>query len=145
MFFPSVFDRGATRRGNDLPANRDMGALFDRLFNPEWVWTGGANYPVDIREDENNLYIDAEMPGFKKDQVEITMENGVLGITAERTDEEAKGEQHLQERRVTRYARRFSLPTQIDENKIEARMEDGVLKLTLAKREEVKPRKITVK
>jgi len=73
------------------------------------------------------------------------LENGVLTIAAERGPAEAKGEQHLSERRYTRVSRSFMLPKTIDENKVDAKLADGVLSLTLHKRDEVKPRQIEVK
>jgi len=107
-----------------------------------------AAYPVDIREDDAHFYVDAEMPGFGKDEIDITFENGVLSITAERKveqEQQNKGETHLRERRYTRIQRAFKLPTAVDENKVDAALKDGVLHLTLDKREEVRPRKIQVR
>lgn len=104
-----------------------------------------ASYPVDIREDEEHIYIEAEMPGFTKDQVDVTIDQGILTISAERESrEKPAGTQHLNERRFTRVARSFTLPTSVDDDKVEARLSDGVLHLTLAKSEAVKPRKISV-
>lgn len=123
----------------------------DRVFGDVMPNAGesyGAfgSYPVDIREDENHLYVEAEMPGFKREEVEITLENGVLTISGERRQQtDAKGEHHLHERRFTRVLRRFSLPNTVDENQVSAKLDSGVLHLTLNKREEVKPRKIEVK
>ena len=102
-------------------------------------------YPVDIREDNDHIYVEAELPGFTKDDVEVTLENGMLHILAQRKVEEKKGESHLAERRFTRVSRAFTLPNQVDETKVDARLDSGVLHLTLNKREEVKPRKIEVK
>ena len=114
-------------------------------------WCGGdegmstGTYPVDIREDESHIFVEAELPGFTKDEVEVTFEKGVLSIRAERKSEEkGKGQIHLAERCYTRVARSFTLRTVIHENKIKARLEDGVLYLALDKREEVKPRRIAV-
>ncbi len=105
-----------------------------------------GNYPVDIREDADHIYVDAEMPGFKKSEIEVTLENGVLTITASRerkkVDEQTA---HLTERRFSRIARAFNLPNSVDESKVDAHLADGVLHLTLNKREEVKPRRIEVK
>ena len=123
------------------------------LWNDDFVsrWYGDdaeastGVYPVDIREDDTHIHVEAELPGFTKDDVEVTFEKGVLSIRAERKREKnGKGEAHLSERRFTRVARSFTLPTVIDENKIKATLEDGVLHLTLDKREEVKPRRIAV-
>ncbi len=115
-------------------------------------WPGAAKgdevvgvYPVDIHEDENFIHVEAEMPGFKKDEIEVTFENGVLNIGAQRKVEEKKGDAHLSERRYTRIARAFTLPNTVDAGQIEASLTDGVLHLKLHKREEVKARKIEVK
>src|SRR4029079_13544581 len=54
-------------------------------------------YPVDIREDNDHIYVEAELPGFTKDDVEVTLENGMLSILAQRKTEEKKGESHLAE------------------------------------------------
>ena len=138
---PVTTDRSARWWGDPfLVASRNL----DSIFNPQ-AWTQGGNYPVDIHEDENNLYVEAEMPGFKKDQIDITLENGVLTITGHRGQEKDDGDNHLHERRWTRYARRFALPTTVNESKVAAKLEDGVLHLTLPKREEAKPRRIELK
>jgi len=119
---------------------------FDQLI-PNGSASTAASYPVDIREDDDHFYVDAELPGFTKDQVSVTLENGVLTISAERKeeDESKRGETHLRERRWNRVARAFKLPNAVDENKVEATLKDGVLHLVLHKREEVRPRKIEVK
>lgn len=106
--------------------------------------TGNGVYPVDIREDEDHVYVEAELPGFTPDQVDVTFENRVLSIVAERKPEPQKGESHLAERRFTRVARSFTIPNTVDEQKIDAKLDNGVLHLTLHKREEVKPRKIAI-
>lgn len=119
-----------------------------------WVGNGNAedraeligNYPVDIHEDANFIHVDAEMPGFKKEDIDVTLENGILTIAAQRkTETEKKGESHLSERRFTRVSRAFTLPNSVHDGKVEATLADGVLHLKLHKREEVKPKKIEVK
>jgi HSP20 family protein len=128
-----------------------LGREFDRAMS-RWFDGGAAAegglvgmYPVDIREDNDHIYVDAELPGFKRDEINVTLENGVLHIAAERKEEQKKGEAHLEERRFTRVARSFTLPNSVDENKVDAKYQDGVLRLTLNKREEVKPRKVEIK
>lgn len=124
----------------------DLLRQFDRGLS-EWDDNAMGAYPVDIREDENALHVEAELPGFTKDQIDVSVENGVLTITAQRNDEakkEKKGEMHLHERRFARVSRSFSLPNTVDTGKVDAKLDNGVLHLTLTKREEVKPRKITV-
>lgn len=104
-----------------------------------------AAYPVDIHEDDKHLYVEAELPGFKKDEIEVTLEQGVLSIRAQRTTEEKKGEQHLAERRFHRVARSFTLPRSVDQGEVDAELRDGVLTLTLAKRQEAQSQRIEVK
>jgi len=125
-----------------------------RFVGGPWPTAGETEavgaYPGDIREDDGHIYIDAEMPGFTKDQVEITLERNVITIHANRKTEKSdnggqpQGETHLAERRFTRVARSFSLPSEVDENKVEARLDNGVLRITLTKHEASRPRPIEV-
>ena len=127
---------------------------FDGMFNR---WRGGreagdgnvlAPYGVDIREDADHFYVEAELPGFKKDDVDITLENQTLTIAAQRKDETRqegrKGELLLHERRYSRFLRSFTLPPTVNEQSVNDKLTDGVLTVTLNKREETKPRKIQV-
>ena len=117
---------------------------FDVLRREMEGWVGNGhgedrretvgNYPVDIREDENFIHVEAEMPGFKKEDVEVTLENGILTIAAQRNIEtEKKGEMHLSERRFTRVSRAFTLPNSVHDGKVEASLTDGVLHLKMHK------------
>ncbi len=135
---------------------REMESVFDRALTP-WGGNGSemeeltAAYPVDIREDDDTIHVDAELPGFKKNQVQVTLDQGVLRIVAERKDkekskkEEVKGQRHLHERRYTRIERCFTLPTPVAESKVDANLDDGVLHLTLRKTKEARPSKIAIK
>jgi HSP20 family protein len=132
---------------------------FDGMLNR---WLGGreanggsylAPYAVDVREDGDHIYVEAELPGFKKEEVDITLENQTLTISAERHSEEKQGDPNrgarggdllLHERRYTRFLRSFTLPPTVDEQSVNAKLTDGVLTITLNKREETKPRKVTV-
>lgn len=105
-----------------------------------------AKYPVDIHEDAEGLTVWAELPGFTKEEVELSIDNGLLTIAAQRdANEPTEGTSHLRERRFTRVRRQFTLPTTVDPTSVDATLADGVLKLRLMKKEEVKPRKIEVK
>jgi HSP20 family protein len=106
-----------------------------------------APYGVDVREDTDHLYVEAELPGFKKDDVDITLENQTLTISAERNVEQQnndKADWLLHERSYTRFLRSFTLPPTVNESTVNARLADGVLTITLNKREESKPKKIAV-
>ncbi len=101
--------------------------------------------PVDVREDAEHLYVEAEVPGFKKDEVEVTLENQVLTLSAEHKAVAApQGEWLLNERRPAKFHRTFKLPETVDDAAVHATLADGVLTVTLDKRPESKPRKIVV-
>jgi HSP20 family protein len=129
------------------PFTRDFDML-NRFFGNNENGTRLAPYGVDIREDGDTLVVEAELPGFKKEEVDITLENQTLTLSAERKveskDDKAQGGYLLNERRYTRFLRSFTLPPTIDEKSVQAKLEHGVLTVTLSKREETKPRKITV-
>lgn len=104
-----------------------------------------VSYPVDIRETEEAFQVDAELPGFRRDEIDINFQDGMLSITAERKQERTEGEQRLTERRYRKTSRHFRIPATVATENVDARLADGVLHLTLPKRDEVKPRKIEVK
>jgi HSP20 family protein len=111
------------------------------------LWEGGeaSAYPVDIYEDDHNIYVEAELPGFAKEEIDVNYEAGVLTLTAQRKQAEREGTQpHVSERRFTRVQRRFTLPTSVDENNVTARLENGVLHVALKKRAETQRRKIDI-
>jgi len=102
--------------------------------------------PVDIAEDDHNITLQAEIPGVKMEDLKITLENNVLTITGERKfkEEEKKENYHRIERRYGKFTRSFTLPTGVDAEKVNAVFENGVLNITLPKREEFKPKQITI-
>lgn len=116
------------------------------VFARDFFGSNAPTFGVDVREDVDHLYLEAELPGFKKEDIDITLEKQVLTITAENkaSTEEKKGDYLLRERHQTSVSRSFKLPPTIDEGKVDAKLVDGVLHLTLNKREESKPRKISV-
>lgn len=142
--FP-IRPRGTVTLSRPVDVFDELSRALTKNWFDEGEATGLGAYPVDIHEDDDHVYVDAELPGFNKDEVEVTLENGILRINAQRKSEQQKGQPHLTERRFTRVSRAFSLPTPVEEGKVDAKLTDGVLKLTLDKREEVKPRTIQVR
>jgi HSP20 family molecular chaperone IbpA len=135
----------ATRRLAENPLQ--MLREFDRFFGQPLAETEEttAAYPCDIRETSEAVIVEAELPGFSKDQIDVNVEQGILSIRAERKEEsQPEGERHLHERFYTRVQRRFTLPTTVDPNDVEAHLDHGVLTLTLKKKEEVRPRRIEI-
>jgi len=99
---------------------------------------------ANILETKESYVLELEMPGVTKDGVEITVENNELTIIGHRTDTELKGEAIYRESRPMDYRRVFDLDPSIDTSHITAKVDQGILMLTLPKAESVKPRKITV-
>jgi len=100
---------------------------------------------VNIYETKEGYLLEAEMPGVGKEGLEITLEGNELTISGRRSDETPQGADILfAEARPLNYRRVFELDPTVDTGKINAKMEQGVLKLTLPKTEKVKPRKITI-
>ena len=101
---------------------------------------------VDIIEDEKQFLIKAELPDMKKEQVKLTVENDVLTISGERKyEKETTGHKHHRiERAYGGFSRSFSIPAIVDEEKIRAEYKDGILKISLPKKEQVKPKQIQI-
>jgi HSP20 family protein len=141
------------RRGLDPfeVAQREFDSMLGRYVGGRLFDGGNAvsTFPVDVREDADHVYVEAELPGFKKEEVNVNLENQMLSITAERKSEtnekgEKKGDWLLHERHYDRFQRSFTLPPTVDAQSVQAKLNEGVLTITLSKREETKPRKITV-
>lgn len=108
----------------------------------------GVSYPaLNVWEDDNNLYVEAELPGFELSDLEITVTGDQqLSIKGQRKQPEIKGATwHRQERHYGSFSRMIELPEPVEADKVTAELKLGVLTITLPKREEVKPRRIEVK
>jgi HSP20 family protein len=120
----------------------------DRLS--DGLLTSAAVPRVDVVETKDRYEVVAELPGFSKDNVTVEVKSGVLELKAALP--EAKAEQEgaetqwiVRERRAATYQRSFRLPQDVDGDSIEANFHDGLLVLTLPKKEEAKPRLVTIK
>ena len=133
----------------------DMSERLNRVFSrPTLRNTGKENLTVadwmptvDISETESEYLIKAELPEVRKEDVKVTVENGVLTLQGERRQEkEEKGRRfHRVERSYGSFVRSFTLPESVDEGGVNAEYKDGVLALHLPKSEKVKPKAIDVK
>ena len=131
--------------------DNDFDRLFQGFMSPmRWVEEarGEDLFPaMDVKERDGEYVVVADIPGAKKEDIDVTLENGILTISAETKSEteEKEGERLLRrERRYGKYVRSLRLGTQIDEKNVKANYKDGVLELILPKAEEVKPKKISV-
>ena len=130
-----------------LSANR-LFTLADALFGdrttPE---SQGWVPPVDVIETDSQYALAAELPGVNGNEVKVVVRDGVLTLTGERPAlPEAEGTKvHLTERRFGAFQRRFALPKDADGERVSAEFKNGVLTISVPKREEVKPREIEVR
>ena len=118
-----------------------------RTFGEE-NWSLATWSPAcDIYEADNEIVVKAELPEVKKEDVHVSIENNLLTIRGERkfSEETKKENYHRAERCYGEFMRSFTLPSFVDANKVNAEFKDGVLRVTLAKREESKPKQIEVK
>ncbi len=123
--------------------------LFDTFLsdaNGEDVASRQWTPPVDIQETDEAYRLHAELPGLKKEDVKITLENNVLRLSGERKfEKDIKQESyHRIERIYGAFSRSFALPHQVASDKVEAKFDNGVLSIVVHKAEQAKPRQIAI-
>lgn len=126
----------------------EMDRLFGRYgFGQPRRYGASVFPPLNMWEDDNNLYVEAELPGFELGDLEIYVAGGnQLSIKGERKQPELEGGAwHRQERGFGSFSRVIELPSSVGNDKVSAEFQHGVLTITLPKSEEVKPRRIEVK
>ena len=127
--------------------DRFFNDTFDRFFEDTDTPLANKTWSpsVDVSETETEVIFTAEFPGFEKDEINISVNDGRLSISAERPFTEEKDTKHHRvERWYGKFHRSFQLPKSADAGKISAHLKNGVLTLTLPKKEEAKPRQIPV-
>ncbi len=131
-FFADPFFRSLDQFFGDEPSRRSA--------RDGWVPA------IDVRETDESFVFTAELPGLSKNDVSITLEDNVLSLVGERKfdQEESKNEFRRIERSYGHFTRSFTLPNEVDHDKVEARYGDGLLTVTVPKTEKSKPRKIQI-
>ena len=153
------YDRSALSRPNQgalspfNEINRIRNEIF-RIFEDPFGFASSAastlfegwTPPVDVHEDKDRITVRAELPGMKKENIEVTVVGDTLTISGERKQEEEKrqGEMYRSERYVGRFQRTISLPTDVDPNKVQATYKDGVLNVVVNKSEQAKRKQIEI-
>jgi HSP20 family protein len=131
----------------------DLRDEIDRLFEAPLAELARSSHLLsgwtpafDVYEDKDNVYVRAELPGMRKEDIDLSLHNGSLSISGERkSDEKLKGaEVYRAERFFGRFQRTVTLPTLVAVDKIKAQYKDGILNVTLPKAEEAKPKHIEV-
>jgi HSP20 family protein len=135
-------DRWSNLRGDfnslfELPFWSNFGRS-DQLFTG---WTPA----LDLYQDSDNVIAVVELPGMRKEDIEISLHDGTLTIAGERKSETSNGERvERTERYVGKFCRSITLPVRVDASKVSATYRDGILTVTLPKAEEAKPKQIQV-
>jgi len=113
-----------------------------RTVGAEGVWAPACN----TYENEQGFWIQAVLPGMERKDIEIKLDDGVLTLKGERKEEATESQRTYFVREIGwgPFSRSFRLPTNVDTNKVSASYKDGVLTIELPKREEAKPRRITI-
>ena len=103
--------------------------------------------PLDVSEDEKDVIVRASLPGFHREDIDIELNEGVLTIKAERSEEhEEKGEKfYRKERRFGSVSRRVALPSSVEEDKADAQLDEGVLTLRIPKSKKATPKRVSIK
>lgn len=119
------------------------------LMDEDWDIVEYGENELDMYEEGDNVIVKVKAPGFKEDQIEITVEGGSVCITGKAEEEEEekdkKRKYYRKEFRSQSFTRRVDLPVQVRADKAEANFDNGVLTLTLPKAEEAKPKTVKVK
>jgi HSP20 family protein len=125
----------------------------DRLFESPWTelartsqLLSGWTPALDVHEDKDNFVVQAELPGMKREEIDVSLHDGVLSISGERKTEKKyeEAEVYRTERFFGKFQRTVTLPTPVAADKVKAQYKDGVLTITLPKTEEAKPKQIDV-
>lgn len=126
---------------------QQLDQMFEDSTSPVQRVNAGVFPLINLTEDKNNYYIRAELPGVKGDELDIQVTANNLAISGERkiASEDDGARYHRREREAGSFSRMIGLPGDIDHDKLEAKLENGILTVVIAKAEAAKPKQITVK
>jgi len=123
----------------------------NRLFDFSWPSRdsglfSGWSPALDVSDDKDAIFVNVELPGMKKEEINLTLHNGALTVSGERKQERAaeEGETFRSERYFGKFQRSVTLPAAVDASKVSASYKDGILTVELPKAEEAKPKQIEV-
>jgi len=127
--------------------NRLFSTNLSRVFGDENIARGAWTPSVDIYENKDQIVLEAELPGMSREEFEVTVENNVLTLRGERRFEkrDESDNYHRVERAYGTFTRSFTLPQTVSPEQAIAEYKNGVLRVTLAKRQEIKARRIEIK
>jgi HSP20 family protein len=127
---------------------REIDRLFDDFFTGDEGAIGKlALIPaIDVTEDKESICVKAELPGVEQKDIQVTLQDGVLVIRGEKRQETEEKDKnfHRVERRYGSFIRSIGMPSSVDPNKVKASFKNGVLSVTVTKKEEAKPKSINI-
>lgn len=128
-----------------LDLNREMGRFMDRFGDGESM-PGGFRPDVDIVEKNGQLVVTADLPGMEEKDIEVTINDGILAVKGERTEEKEETEKgfHRRERVFGRFVRQFALPKGTDAENVKAVFKNGVLEVRIPLKSVIEEKKIQI-
>lgn len=126
-------------------------SFMDEFFNaPAWDRKGAfGDIEVNVKDSGENILVEAKIPGFEKEEINIHVEDNILVIEGSKSSEKEEGEKdseyYLREYSTENVRRSVSLPSKVDGDSAEAEMKSGILKIKIPKQAEVMPKKISIK
>ena len=140
------FDPFRELRGLQDDMNRLFMTNFSRGADQEGFMSGAWNPSVDIFENKDSLVLEAELPGLNRDDIDLSIENNIITISGSRRFEkkDENDSYHRVERSYGSFTRSFTLPQTVSSENVTAEFNNGVLRVSLPKREETKARKINI-
>jgi HSP20 family protein len=126
---------------------REMDRLFAGAMGRGPLAMGSGVFPaLNVYEDADKIHIEAELPGFRPEDIDISVEKNTLTLRGERKEEALENvSYHRRERRTGRFHKALTLPYDVSADNVDANFKNGVLKLVLPKAEHAKPKKISIK
>lgn len=145
-FYPTVF-RNGVRGWDPFRELREVQEEVNRLFERGWRPRATEYPPLNVWSNQDGIIVQAELPGFNLDDIDISVVQNTLTLRGVRKPEALKeGENfHRRERWTGQFVRTLELPFEVDNGKVEAEYQNGVLSIRLPRTEEHKPKKISIK
>jgi HSP20 family protein len=152
MIYRRLFGLPTSRLRSPFEQLESMRQQMDRWYedmssSPFQNAMAGVFPLINLSEDKDSYYLRAELPGVKSEELDIQVTGGTISISGERkiAAEAENVKYHRREREAEKFSRAFTLPSDIDNTKVEADLKDGILTVTIPKAEATKPKQITVK
>lgn len=141
--YPNFRSLGGVSRSPWSGLESEIDRLFETALGSLADPAASTRFPVDLYEDSDNTYVRAELPGINRSDINVEMVEDYLTISGTRKSSPGEKEDGQAEQSFS-FSRSVTIPEQVQSDKVSAAYENGVLTVTLPKREEAKPRKVTV-